>query len=376
MVYLDYNATCPLRPEAKEAMLKAMDLPGNPSSVHSAGREARRVLETARRQVAKLCDVQADQVIFTSGATEANNMVFKGVSQDTYILTSAIEHDCVIDSTTNAERLPVTKAGILDLEILKVRLEELTTSFPERPILLSVMAVNNETGVIQPIDQIVEIAEAYKVNMHCDAVQAAGKIQLPKVGGALRCMSISAHKIGGPKGVGALIIDADFELTALIHGGGQERRRRSGTENMIGIAGFGAAAEKALDEVNQLQEYQELRDKFERDMKQAIPIVQIMGEEADRLPTVSNIALPDVKAETQVMAMDLAGISVSAGSACSSGKVKQSHVLEAMGYPFEIAGSAIRISLGWDSKPEDMIKMFQAYKRYAEKMGKGPVNEE
>lgn len=368
MIYLDYNATAPLRLEAKQAMLMAMELVGNPSSVHGAGREARRLLETARRQVAKLANVQADQVIFTSGATEANNMVFKGVSSNTLILTSSIEHDCVIDSTPNVERLPVLQSGVIDLEAVELILSKYRTNDPDLKILLSVMAVNNETGVIQPISELETIAAKLNVDMHCDAVQAAGKIDLPKVGGALRCMSISGHKIGGPKGVGALIIDEGFDLHPLIHGGGQEKRKRSGTENLVGIAGFGAAAEKVNAEVNDLGHLKILRDQFERDLKQAVPDLLVMGEDAPRVPGVSNIALPNVKAETQVMAMDLASLAVSAGSACSSGKVKQSHVLEAMGYEPEVAGSAIRVSIGWDSKPSDLEAMFGAYKSYATKM--------
>ncbi len=370
MIYLDYNATAPLRPEAKHAMILAMDLVGNPSSVHGAGRAARRTLEIARRQVAKLSHVQADQVIFTSGATEANNMLFSGVDVETKIYTSSIEHDCVIDSSPSAERIPVLANGLIDLEELDVILLAARTAEPKRPILLSVMAVNNETGVIQPIEEIKDIAAMYDVNMHCDSVQAAGKIDLPTIGGALRSMSISAHKIGGPKGVGALIIDDNYDLTPLIHGGGQERRKRSGTENLIGIAGFGAAAEVALGEVGHLGVLQQWRDEFERDVKQAVPDVQIMGEKAPRVAGVSNIALPHVKAETQVMAMDLAGFAVSAGSACSSGKVKQSHVLSAMGYDPEIAGCAIRISIGWDSKKEELAAMLEAYISYASKRKK------
>ncbi len=333
--YLDWNATAPLRPEAAAAMREAMAHGGNPSSVHRQGRAARQAVEAARDKVAAL--VPGD-VTFTSGGTEANHLALLGTGRQR-VLVSAIEHGSVLQAVPAAERIPVGRDGILDLAALDSRL----ASGP--PALVSVMLANNETGVIQPLAEIVEIAHRRGAVVHTDAVQAAGKIALD-VGADI--LTLSAHKIGGPAGIGA--VASRVELAPMIRGGGQERGRRAGTENLVGIAGFAAAAEAALAGMADYGRVQRLRDRLEA----ALPDAVIVGAEAPRLPNTSAIAMPGMAAETQVIAFDLAGVMVSAGAACSSGKVGPSHVLAAMGLTPEIANSTIRVSLGWTTTEADI----------------------
>lgn len=359
-VYLDYNATAPARPEVIAAVAEAMALPGNPSSVHTAGRQARRAVEDARGQVAKLVGTTSPNVVFTSGATESNNIALRGWETPRRVLTSAVEHPSVIEAVA-AERIPVTASGVVDLEALEVQLQKPS----DRPALVSVMLVNNETGVIQPLAQIVELAHAHDAVVHCDAVQAAGKIPLDFDGSGLDLLSLSGHKIGGPKGIGALVINPKHHIRSLIHGGGQEKGRRSGTENVAASVGFGVAADIARADIDKQQDYRALRDRLEGAVKEAVPQVIVIGEAVDRVGTVSCLALPGVGSETQVMAMDLAGVAVSAGSACSSGKVKRSQVVSAMGYADEIAGSTIRVSLGWATSEADIDRFIDAYVAFA-----------
>jgi cysteine desulfurase len=338
--YLDWNATAPLRPEAAAAMRDAMEHWGNPSSVHRRGRAARRAVEAARDQIAALCP---GDVTFTSGGTEANHLALFGTGRKR-VLVSAIEHGSVLQAVLEAERIPVDGNGIVDLAAL----DRLLADGP--PALVSVMLANNETGVIQPLAQIVAIAHARGALVHTDAVQAAGRIALD-VGADV--LTLSAHKIGGPQGIGAVV--SRVELAPLIRGGGQERGRRAGTENLVGIAGFAAAVEAALSVEHSLgkgevDRVRSLRDRLEA----ALPGAVIVGAEAPRLPNTSAVGMPGMPAETQVIAFDLAGVMVSAGAACSSGKVGPSHVLAAMGLDPGIADSTIRVSLGWTTTEADI----------------------
>jgi len=362
-VYLDYNATAPLRPAAAEAMARALALIGNPSSVHSFGRQARATIETAREQVSALAGAKPAQVVFTSGGTEANNLALAGGGR-ARILVSAIEHDSVLAAVPSAERIPVTVDGVVDLAALARLLAS-----DARPALVSVMLANNETGAIQPIAEVVALARSAGALVHCDAVQAAGKLPLDFTALGADMMSLSAHKFGGPKGVGALIIADTVPLTAQLRGGGQERGRRAGTENVAAIAGFGAAAEEAHRDLSRLEALAAMRDWLERDAGADVPTTRTIAAKSPRLANTSCLALPGASSETLLMALDLAGVAVSAGSACSSGKVKASHVLQAMGLGADIAGSAIRVSLGWDSKAADIERFLAAWNEFAGRRG-------
>ncbi len=365
-VYLDYNATAPLRPAAAEVMARAQGLTGNPSSVHSFGRQARAAVETAREQVAVLAGAKPAQLVFTSGGTEANNLALAGCGR-ARILVSGIEHDSILAAAPTAERIPVTADGVVDLEALERLLQA-----DKRPALVCVMLANNETGVIQPLADVVAIAHRAGALVHGDAVQAAGKLPLDFAALGVDLMSLSAHKFGGPKGAGALVVADAVPFTAQLRGGGQERGRRAGTENVAAIAGFGAAAVEAQRDLSRLGSIAAMRDRLERDAVASVPATRIIGAGAPRLANTACLALPGVGAETLVMALDLAGVAVSAGSACSSGKVKASHVLAAMGLGPEIAGSAIRVSLGWASKAADVERFLAAWREFAARRGLAP----
>jgi cysteine desulfurase len=342
--YLDHNATSPLRPMALDAMVEALQTGGNPSSVHRPGRAARARVDKARKQVASLVGALPGEVIFTSGGTEANNMALRGAGR-ARVLVSAIEHDSVLKAVPGAELIPVDGNGVVDLAALERLL-------PGAPALVSVMQANNETGVIQPIGEIVRLARAAGALVHCDAVQAAGKIRVDLHGLGVDYLSLSAHKLGGPTGVGALVARAAAPLAPDRVGGGQEAWRRAGTENVAGIAGFGAAAEASRHGLD----VSALRDRIEA----ALP-GRVYGALAPRLPNTTCIAMPGVPAETQVMGLDLAGVAVSAGSACSSGKVTRSAVLTAMGIDTAEAATAIRISCGWNTIFEDIERLIAAW---------------
>ncbi len=354
-VYLDYNASAPVRPEAKAALADALALTGNASSVHRFGRLARRRLEDAREAVAALIGARAERVVFTSGGTESNNLALCGVGR-ARAQVSAGEHVSVLNAAPEAARVPLSRDGRVDLTALAERLDA-----DPRPALVSVMLANNETGVIQPIAEVVETARASGALVHCDAVQAAGKIPVDMAALGVDLMSLSAHKLGGPQGVGALVVAEGIELTAQLRGGGQERRARPGTENLPGIAGFGAAAAAAGAGLESMAALAGLRDAMERRLRALAPELEVYGAAAPRLPNTSCFAAPGLTAETQVMALDLAGIAIGAGSACSSGKVTPSHVLAAMGAGAAEAGAAIRVSLGWDSAPEDIERFLEAW---------------
>jgi cysteine desulfurase len=353
--YLDYNATAPIRPSAAAAVSEALQLGGNPSSVHAFGRAARARLEDARDSVAALAGARPEQLVFTSGGTEANNLALTWALGGR-VLVSAGEHSSILEAAPQAESVPLKADGRVDLAALEERLAE-----APRPSLVSLMLANNETGVIQPLAEAVRLARAAGVPVHCDAVQAAGKVALDISDLGVQLLSLSAHKIGGPAGVGALVVAEDLSLEPLLRGGGQERRRRAGTENLPGIAGFAAAARDAAGQLREYGRLARLRDRIEAETKAIAPEVRIFGNAAPRLANTSCLAMPGVRAETQVMALDLAGVAVSAGAACSSGKVAPSHVLQAMGVEDALADGAIRVSLGWASVPEDVDLFLAAW---------------
>ena len=359
-IYLDYNATAPTHPGVIDAVANCLRETGNPSSVHASGRRARSLMEAARETVAKAVNCLPRQIVWTSGGTEANALVLKGVPARSFFV-SAVEHDSVLSNAPDAVRLPVDHFGRVDLDALSAALAS-----AEGPKLVSVMLANNETGVIQPIEQIAERCRAGGAWLHVDAVQALGKIPVDVQALGADFLTLSAHKVGGMKGVGAVVLANDLiEIKSPVRGGGQELGRRAGTENLPGIVAFGAA----LRELEALGNWQErvrtLRDRMEDGLVAAG--AEINAREAERLPTTSSVRMPGVPAETQVMAFDLAGIAVSAGSACSSGKVKASHVLSAMGRGEETASQSIRVSLGWNTTDADIDRFLAAWQRLYER---------
>jgi cysteine desulfurase len=351
-VYLDHNATSPLRPVAFDAMAEALKAGGNPSSVHHVGRAARTRVDAARRRVAALVGAMPSEVIFTSGGTEANNLAITGTGC-VRILVSAVEHDSVLRAAPDAEIIPVDGHGVIDLATLERMLAASTA-----PTLVSVMFANNETGVLQPIADVVRLARATSALVHCDAVQGAGKAPVDLHGLGVDYLSVSAHKLGGPTGVGALIVRGNAPFVTDRRGGGQEFNRRAGTENVAGISGFGAAAEAAREGL----EVEAMRDRLESALVAIAPQARVFGSGAKRLANTVCISMPGVRAETQVMALDLAGVCVSAGAACSSGKVARSPVLTAMGIDPAVADMALRISFGWNTQPEDIERLIAAWR--------------
>ncbi|MBK1668490.1 cysteine desulfurase [Rhodovibrio sodomensis] len=362
-VYLDHNATAPVRPEALAAMTAALNQVGNASSVHRYGRDARRRVEDAREAVAGLIGVRPGDLVFTSGGTEANNTALRGHGQ-ARTLVSAGEHEAVLQARADAETIELTPAGTVDLDALDAAL-----AADRRPALVSVMLANNETGAINPVDRVVEIARKHGARVHCDAVQAPGKIAVDAQALGVDLLTVSGHKLGGPQGAGALAVLDGRPLTPLVTGGGQERKQRAGTENVPAIAGFGAAAAAAQADLDRIAGLAAWRDRLEAQARALCPQVQIHGAPAPRLPNTSCLGLPGVRAETQVMALDLAGVAVSSGAACSSGKVHASHVLRAMGVAEADAESAIRVSLGWTSAAADVDAFLDAWARLVRKHG-------
>lgn len=370
MIYADYNATAPLRPEAREAMLAALEIGANPSSVHRPGREARKAVETARAQLGTAIGAAAENIIFTSGGTEANQLALHGcvaaiVTNDGAAtqLISNIEHEAVTQNAATAGArlygIEVTRDGVIDLDDLREHLLAMTPEEYGTPFL-SLMLVNNETGVIQPVAEAAAMVREFGGLTHCDAVQALGKIPVNVALLGVDYLALSAHKIGGPQGVGALWHRPGAPLMPILRGGGQERSLRSGTENVAGIAGFGAAAGAAVRDLPKYQELATLRDGMEARLEREAGVT-VMGKASPRVAGTSCFAAAGFKAETQVMAMDLAGIAVSSGSACSSGKVRRSLVLLAMGQSNALAESAIRTSFGWKSSREDFDAVADAW---------------
>jgi cysteine desulfurase len=353
--YLDWNATAPLRPAAAAAIRAALECGGNPSSVHRRGRMARQTVETSRAEVAALVAAAPDDVVFVSGGTEANHLALLGCGRER-ILVSAVEHDSVRRAVAAAEPIPVDPDGVVDLDALASLL-----AADGRPAVVSVMLANNETGVVQPVAEVTALSRAYGALFHCDAVQAAGKmpLDLGRIGADL--VTLSAHKLGGPPGIGALVARGGVDPMPMLRGGGQERGRRAGTENLPGIAGFGAAAAAARVEIAVYESVRRWRDILEAEIAAAAPAAVVLGAGAPRLPNTSAIALPGIAAETQVIALDLDGVMVSAGAACSSGKIGRSHVLAAMAVPAELAAATIRVSLGWESSAADIERFLHSW---------------
>jgi cysteine desulfurase len=362
--YLDYNATAPLRAEVREAVVEALSLYGNPSSVHAEGRTARAAIEAARVKVATLVGAMPEDVIFTSGGTEANALALAAqAGEGWHCYMSAVEHPSVLaggrfypETTT---KIPVTPDGVIDLDILASELEKHHLG-GWRPFV-SLMAANNETGAIQPVVEAAKIVHNAGGLLHSDAVQAAGRMKLDMATIGADMLSLSAHKIGGPKGVGAVVLKEGVSVEPLIKGGGQERRRRAGTENVAGIVGFGVAAELAGRDLAKAPEIAKLRDALEAGGLAIAPDAVVLSRRVPRLPNTTCIAVPGAKAETLVIGLDLAGVAVSSGSACSSGKVEASHVLSAMGVAPEIAQGAIRVSLGFGTSNTDIERFLLAF---------------
>jgi len=370
-VYLDWNATTPLGPEARQAMAAAWDLLGNPSSVHAEGRQARRLVEGAREAVAEAVGAQARNVVFTSSGTEANALALtpglrRGAGARVQrLLVSAIEHASVLAGgrfqPDAIRKLRVNSMGQVDLDHLR------SLVAGDAPALVSIMAANNETGALQPVREAAEIVHQAGGLLHIDAIQALGRIpcDINEIGVDLA--TLSAHKIGGPKGVGALVLADGIEgIDPILRGGGQEFGRRAGTENVAGIAGFGAAVEAAVArrDVN-ADRLETLRNRLETGLRET-PELIIFSNEAPRLPNTTLFTVPGLRAETAVIGFDLAGIAVSSGSACSSGKVQPSHVLEAMGFSKSLSQGAVRLSLGWSTTEAEIDCCLKAWRKLAD----------
>ena len=363
LCYLDYNATTPVLAEAADAVNAAMQRFGNPSSVHAAGRSARAAVEDAREAVAAMVNGTAQQVVFTSGGTEANALALRGLASAAGcmgVIASTVEHPSVLAHVGADALVAVDHDGLVDLKTL----EDMLKARPA-PVLIALMFANNETGVLQPVTAVVELARKYGALVHCDAVQVPGKMPLDMQALGVDSVSLSAHKCGGLKGTGAAVLRKGVDLAADILGGGQERRRRAGTENVPGIVAFGAAARVHTRLLNDAGRISQLRDALEAGALSMAPQAQIYGKGKPRLGNTSCIALPGISSETQLMRLDLAGVAVSAGSACSSGKIAASHVLLAMGVPAEAAKSAIRVSFGWENTENDVTRFLEAWRPLA-----------
>lgn len=358
--YLDHNATSPIRPEARDAMLAALELRGNASSVHEEGRKARALVETSRDEIARALGTIAPTVVFTGGGSESCNQALRCVSADRLIV-SAIEHPCVLEAATASGRkvevLPVSEHGVIDLPAL----DSLLANGNGRA-LVSVMLANNETGAIQPVRDVVALAAEHDALVHCDAVQAFGKLPVNFGLLGVDLLSVSAHKLGGPQGVGALVIRDGLPVSPLISGGGQELRRRAGTENIAAIAGFAAAVRAAGKNES---DFRGLQAKLESALASGPGDVAVFSAGVDRLPNTVCFALTGLEADTALMAFDLDGIAVSSGSACSSGKVQASHVLKAMGASEAATKSAVRVSLGWSTTVEDVNRFSDSWQKIA-----------
>jgi cysteine desulfurase len=360
-IYLDYNATTPVHPEVVEAMSAFYrDKFGNPSSIHWAGRDVKGAMEKGREQVALLLNCNPSEVVFTSGGTEADNMAIKGVAaafhdRGNHIITFRTEHPAVLNTCLNLEnrgyeitRLGVDRAGMPDLA-------ELEAAITGRTILISSMFANHETGTLLPAAGIGEIAARHRVCFHCDGVQAVGRVPIDFRGSGIGLLALSGHKIHAPKGIGALVIRKGVKLAPLIHGGPQERNRRGGTENVAGIVGLGKACELAMDEMSgESRRVAALRDRLEAEILASVPDAVINGEIIRRIPNTSNLSFPGLDADSLLLNLDLQGIAASSGSACTSGVMKESPVLAAMGMEREHVRGAIRFSLGRETAEADI----------------------
>ena len=378
-IYLDANAGLPLLAEVRVAVVEALGC-ANPSSVHAEGRAARQLVETARAEVGAAVGAKPDHVIFTSGATEAAALALapkissgKLTIHAGRLYVGATEHPCVLAggrfAADRVMRLPVDRNGVLDLDALEQALQQ--HDHTAGPPYVALMLANNETGVIHPVAQAAQVAKAFGAVVFCDAVQALGRIPVDIAALGVDFLAISGHKIGGPQGSGALVLaDETVRPEPLLTGGGQERRRRSGTENVPAIAGFGVAARLAQHHLQQVGGVAEMRDALERGILAVAPDARVFGAGAERLPNTTMFAAPGIPAETAVIAFDLEGIAVSAGSACSSGKVSASHVLEAMGEPAEIARGGVRVSLTPQARMGDVERFTEVWRAIHSRMGR------
>lgn len=369
MIYLDYHATAPLLDEAKAAMAAAFDHVGNPSSIHAAGRAGKSLMDKARAQVLDLVSGCAGRLVFTSGGTEANNLAIRGGASAngvTRLIAGSTEHDAVA-SVVKASDLPVTIVscdtdGVVDLGSLENALAS-----DGGNALVSIMAVNNEIGTIQPIDKVSALCQSYDALLHVDAIQAVGKVELTPLAFAADFLSMAAHKIGGPMGVGALHIRNGIELSQIQHGGGQEQGARGGSENLLGIVGFGAAATQVENALEDQPRLEGLRNELENKLDAAGAV--IVGAGAERVATCSAVMMQGVDAATQLMNFDLEGICVSSGSACSSGKVGTSTTLSAMGLGEEQAKCVIRVSMGRGTSQQDIDRFVEVWRTVNERLG-------
>jgi len=378
-VYLDWNATTPLRPEARQAMAAAWDMAGNPSSVHAEGRQARRLVEGARAAISGAVGARPQDVVFTSGGTEANALALtpglrRGAGEPAQrLLVSAIEHTSVLSGGRFPPEaigtIQVTGSGLIDIDHLRRLLAV------GQPALVSVMLANNETGALQPVGEVADIVHEAGGLLHVDAIQAIGKIPFDIKSLRADLITLSAHKVGGPKGVGALVLAEDVQgLEPLLRGGGQELGRRAGTENVAGIAAFGAATTAAMAALaGDISRLHALRERLENGLQQT-PGMIVFSAEVPRLPNTTLFTVPGLKAETAVIGFDLGGIAVSSGSACSSGKVQPSHVLAAMGFGKELAQGAVRLSMGWSTSEADIDLTLEAWRKLANALLKGRRN--
>jgi len=375
-IYLDHNATTPMREEvirAVEPFLRHAF--GNPSSLHVYGRKVKQAVEEAREKVAWAIGALPEEIVFTSGGTEANNLALKGIVNSrekrrrNKVLVSAVEHPSVLETAKALKKegfevhlLPVTPQGVVDLEKMEMLVDE-------RTLMVSVMLANNETGVLQPIKEIVRICKAYGILVHCDAVQALGKVNVQVNELGVDLLTISAHKIYGPKGIGALYVRKGLKIASILHGGHQEKGVRPGTENVIGIIGFGVAAEKAVQDLREgvMERVAELRDLLERLILEKVPFVVVNGS-GQRVPNTTNISFAFIEGESLMFLLSQEGIAVSTGSACSSGSLEPSHVLVAMGLPHELAQGAIRFSLGKDNTCEEILKTVEIIEEKVNKL--------
>lgn len=376
-VYLDNNATTPLREEVKDSYIDALDIWGNPSSIHKLGQQAKGVTDEARRKVADLFAVRSEQVIFTSGGSEANTLAIRGAmegSGERRLIISPVEHPSVYklahaleeESNCIVSELLVDSDGVVNTGSLEAFLKKNDVG------LVSIMYANNETGVIQPINKISDLCLQYGVSLHVDAVQVAGKIPLNFNELHIDLLSISMHKMGGPKGVGALIANSKIPMKSVQVGGGQERNRRAGTENVPAIIAAGVTAQEVQSKMHsELERIEELHSYLEIELQKISDDIEIVGKNSPRIPTTTCFITPSLTAETALMALDIAGICASSGSACSSGKIEPSHVLLACGYSKEQALSALRISIGRQNTLEDVNIFLGEFKKvYSKVTGK------
>ena len=357
-VYADYNATAPISENVKKSIFEVLlKQTLNPSSLHKRGQEARKILQDARDNIRDAIGVPSDkEIVFTSGATEANNLVMRGIAGYLHVI-SAIEHPSILNSACNPYIIPVNQEGVVDF----LELEKILSELKGDKAIVSVMMANNETGVIQPVKEIAEIAHKFGAICHTDTAQSVGKIKVNMEDLGVDLLTLSAHKFGGVAGSGVLIFNKELAIEPIIIGGGQEKGFRGGTENIVAIAGLSAALQNIPDLLSKMDKVKELRDQLECELLNLASDIRIFGKNSKRLPNTSFIYMPGVKSDVQLMHFDLNHIAVSNGSACSSGKVEPSHVLLAMGATKEQAECSIRISIGPETKPQDIKRIVDCW---------------